>query len=61
MKKEISIFIKNSDIYTKSILILYILMPLALSMSILIADLFCSIIALITIYLLIKKEILENI
>ena len=56
MKKEISIFIKNSDIYTKSILILYILMPLALSMSILIADLFCSIIALITIYLLIKKR-----
>ena len=57
MNKEILAFNNNSDIYEKLILVLTIFLPISLCLSIFIADLFASIIGIITLVLIFYKKI----
>ena len=56
MNKEILVFNNNSDIYEKLILILTVFLPISLCLSIFIAELFASIIGLITLVLILYKK-----
>ena len=56
MNKEILVFNNNSDIFEKLILILTVFLPISLCLSIFIAELFASIIGLITLVLILYKK-----
>ena len=56
MNRKIHFIYKNTEILEKIVIGLIILIPFALCMSILIADLFASLIGLITIYWIFLKK-----